>query len=529
MARDTSRHVAGPGSPGGAFLVLVAVVIAGSVTVRLVLLDRQSYWGDELFSVGESGGSPHTLAAQAGPEIHPPLYAAVLWGWIRLGGPHEAWTRLLSCGFAIAAVVVAWRGLRDVRLTPQVRWALATAVAAGGTSIVYSLETRSYALLLLGSVGLTAATLRVALALLDGERTARSVRAGWLGWSLLAATTHLFGAVLTAGTVAVLTVLELRRRQGRAALGWVGRGALGCAPQAAWVLAGLRRPGFPARTSWISAPGPQDVRDLVTTTFASGGLTPHKDGFAWTSPIGVCVAVGVCAAAAVTRIVRRRSARAAAHVARAGTAELPAALVLLALVVVVTATTFAVSSSSAPLDVPSLHVWTLRNLLVVAPAATWGVICLAAAAAGSPTGRRSVATAAVALLGVALVPITAGAALPYKPDFRALEAYLLAVQRERPGLTVLAFSASPPAAWHAAGDLPLDDPAWQSLDARTQVRPVAAAGSVRRGPGTQVVVLFRGVDDARPDAATAQLVTRLGPAGCRRIPVHGLGVVRCDP
>src|SRR5207253_1015816 len=92
-------------------------------------------------------------------------------------------------------VIVAAVAVRDARLGNHVRWALTAATAAGGTSIVYSVETRSYALLALTSVGLTATTLRAAVQTLDGERVPVRTSLSWFGWSLAGATTHLFGAV----------------------------------------------------------------------------------------------------------------------------------------------------------------------------------------------------------------------------------------------------------------------------------------------------------------------------------------------
>ena len=44
------------------------------------------------------------------------------------------------------------------------------------------------------------------------------------------------------------------------------------------------------------APGAQDVWDLVTTAFGSGGMSPHRDGFAWSSPLGVLGAAVLVAA-----------------------------------------------------------------------------------------------------------------------------------------------------------------------------------------------------------------------------------------
>jgi uncharacterized membrane protein len=514
------RAPAGRRRPGAAFLALAGLVIVASVAIRVALLGRQSYWIDELFTVRETSGSLGRLQRLASTEVHPPLYALLLWAWTRLGDSHEVWTRLLSTLCAVASVVVAHRGVRGVRLDPHVRWALTVATAAGGTSIVYSLDTRSYAPLLLAAVGLTAATLRAATRTLDGEDVPFRARLGWLGWSLAAATLHLFGAVLTLGALAVLVAVTAARAPGRRAAGaaaWAGLAALGCSLQAGWLLHGRAVPGFAAGTAWIQAPTGHDVWDLVTTTFSAGGLTMHKDGFAWTSPGGVIAAAGLGVVAIAAGLVGRPPGRSRVRGADP-TAEATAAAVLLALTAVVVLAAFAVSQWR--------HLWTLRNMVVVAPALTWGVICLAAAAPRGTAGRRWVATTAVALLGVGLVPVTTGVTRPYKTDFRGLFDELVAVRREQPG-AVFVFLRVDPTPWQAASDLPADDPAWRTLYDHVRVYPTTTPGSLRT-PGTEVVTFYRGVVDPRLDQEVDGLVALLGRGTCRRIRLQGLGVVRCD-
>src|SRR4051812_45912118 len=124
--------------PSKAFLGLAAVVVTGGVVLRLVMLGRQSYWIDELYSVNESSGSLRQLMDAGSTEVHPPLYAVVLWAWMKIGGSSEAWTHLLSTLIALVAVLVAHVGLRSLDLGRHVRWAITTATAAGAAWAVYS-------------------------------------------------------------------------------------------------------------------------------------------------------------------------------------------------------------------------------------------------------------------------------------------------------------------------------------------------------------------------------------------------------
>lgn len=505
-----------------AFLVVLALVIGCSVLIRLALLGRQSYWTDELFSVNETAGSMQTLRRVAAAEVHPPLYAALLWGWIRIGGTGETWTRLLSTVCAIAAIAVTYRGLRGVPLDSRIRWALTAATAASGTFLVQALETRSYALLLLGCTGLTAATLRVAV---RGSRDRRTWFA-WTGWGLLAATAHLFGAFLATAAAVVLAVLddgEPGQGRWRGAVRWLAAGVVACSPQVAWLVAGMSRPGFAAGTTWIRPPTGRDVWDLLTTTFAAGGMVPHKDGFAWTSPLGPAVVVAGCAVAAVaglrarTRLRPRDGGPTGDPVD--GTVEGRAAAVLLGITALVIGPSYALSQWQ--------HVWTLRNLAVITPAALWGTICLAAGLTRTAPGRRAVASVTVVLLGVALVPLTVGLARPYKPDVRGLLDHLVAVRQREPGAVFSFLSSDAPDSLRVASDLPLNDPALAAVYRHVTAQPAAARTTVARISGPQVVVFYHGVDDPSPRQAVAELVDRLGPERCHAVPMYGFGVVDC--
>jgi hypothetical protein len=154
------------------------------------------------------------------------------------------------------------------------------------------------------------------------------------------------------------------------------------------------------------------------------------------------------------------------------------------------------------------------------------VICLAAAAARTASGRGRVATAAVVLLGAGLVPITTDLTHPYKTDFRGLFHELLEVRRDAPDATFV-FLGVTPADWQAASDLAPDDPAWSTLYQHARIYPRTAPRAIRT-PGTEIVVFYQGVVDPKLDQEVAGVIARLGGGSCRRVPLQGLGVVRCD-
>jgi hypothetical protein len=542
LDRRTSTPPATPPAgrrPSLAFLALAGLVIAGSVLIRLVLLGRQSYWIDELFSANESAGSVHHLLKVGSTEVHTPFYAALLWAWIKVGGSHEVWTRLLSALFAVAAVAVADRGLRRVRLDDHVRWALTVATAAGSTAMIYSLETRSYALLLLGAVGVTVVTLRVALLILSGDAVSSRTRLTWTGWVGLAATAHLFGAILALGALVVIGSLTLTRgeRRVRRTLEWALLTAIGCAVQVAWLADGLGRPKFAAGTDWIMAPRAHDLWVLITTTFGSGTMTPQKDGFAWTSPFGV-LAVLVLVLGAVGAGYRGSSQRLQSATETdteptgrptdQPTAEAHAAAVLLGLAAFVIAFSLVISQF--------VHLWTLRNLIIIVPALTWGVICLAAAATRSGPGRRWVSVVAIGLLGLSLVPTTIGLVHPYKTDFRGLMDYLIAERAQQPDAQYAFLGHDLPWDWHTASDLPADDPAWSTLYSHVTLSWRAASYPKKlkkgetRAPGTEIVVYYHGVAYPHLARETTLLLRRLGGVKtCTPVPIYDVIVVKCRP
>jgi hypothetical protein len=180
------------------------------------------------------------------------------------------------------------------------------------------------------------------------------------------------------------------------------------------------------------------------------------------------------------------------------------------------------------------HLWTLRNLVIVTPALTWGVICLAAAAAGTVAGRRWVATVVVALLGLSLVPTTIGLAHPYKTDFRGLLEYLITVRAERPDAEYVFLGADRPTRWQTASERPADDPAWDTLYRhlaryrRANAYPGLPPTGAARASGTTVVTFYDGVANPHLDRDAAALMKRLDPGSCRRIPIYSVIVIRCN-
>ncbi len=92
------------------------LLVALALLVRLPNLN-QSLWYDEVSytGVGLAGESLHWLMTE---DVHPPLYASLLWAWIRVAGDSEVAVRLpsLLCGLASLGVLFSlakrWFGVR---------------------------------------------------------------------------------------------------------------------------------------------------------------------------------------------------------------------------------------------------------------------------------------------------------------------------------------------------------------------------------------------------------------------------------
>lgn len=122
------------------------VLLAAALLLRLPNLN-QSLWYDEVVYSGAAlqGESLRWVLTQ---DVHPPLYALVLWGWIQVAGESEIALRLpsLLCGLASVVVVLAlakrWCDYRVAVLA-------AALIAVSPAHIWYSQENKTNMLMLL--------------------------------------------------------------------------------------------------------------------------------------------------------------------------------------------------------------------------------------------------------------------------------------------------------------------------------------------------------------------------------------------
>jgi uncharacterized membrane protein len=119
---------------------------------RLMLVFRNSYWYDEFHSVFTYGvDNPTALSAienLANNSIHPPLYQFILYHWMRLFGPSQFSTRLLSIVYALIAIYIFYR-LCEKLSTSRLAFTASLFFSISYIVVYYSIEIRSYAQTLL--------------------------------------------------------------------------------------------------------------------------------------------------------------------------------------------------------------------------------------------------------------------------------------------------------------------------------------------------------------------------------------------
>ena len=498
-----------------------AVLTIAGLVVRWQYRDGQSYWSDELFSVDQAGAHSLRHVVRVGlAEVHTPLFAVLTHLWIRLGGTQQtAWVRLLPVLLGSAAVLAGWSGLRGLGLSREARWLCVAATSADGFLITYSQEVRPYALATLGAVGVTAASLHRWRGGWRGGRWGGPW--GWTAWALLAASSHLLGAVLVVVLAAMLGGRALGRP--REALSVAVACTVALVPQATWIGLGLDRQGFASGTDWIHAPAPGDVLALVLSAFPAGGLTPRADGFAWTAPWGLLAVVGLALAAVVARRGPAGSADDAGSDVQGSdvrVSDVAAARFLLGAATGTVVVTYLVAQV--------VHLWTLRNLVVVVPALLWGVVCLVLGLPRGRNARQMLATLTVTGLAVSLATVTIDLSRPYKTDFRSAMEYLVAVRAHDPAATFVFLSSGAPRRALLAADRSPDDPAMRHLFDRVELYPRqdTSIRSLHRTSGAEVVLYYPNLAGAGNQVRTQAILSRLG-AGCAPVPVYGLIMVAC--
>ncbi|NLE75933.1 MAG: hypothetical protein GX605_04175 [Chloroflexi bacterium] len=138
---------------------LLALLVLG-LGLRLVGITFQPLWWDEGYSVYFAALPLGEMVRQTAVDIHPPLYYALLHGWIGLWGPSVSALRWLSVLAGLAAVPLAF-ALGRAWWGARAGWLAGALLTLSPFHIYYSQEVRMYALV--ATLGLAATALYVRL------------------------------------------------------------------------------------------------------------------------------------------------------------------------------------------------------------------------------------------------------------------------------------------------------------------------------------------------------------------------------
>jgi mannosyltransferase len=156
-------------------------IIGLAAFLRFFRIGQQSYWADEVQSIWQVDGHAGTILDNILTNPHGPLHFTLLWGWSKLGGWSEIWTRSLS---AVAALVTIWFFYILARRLAGQRAALwaALLLAISPFHILYSQEVRNYALLVLFAVLSFIFLLRIIGSSVAGETQSSDSKGGLGTW-----------------------------------------------------------------------------------------------------------------------------------------------------------------------------------------------------------------------------------------------------------------------------------------------------------------------------------------------------------
>ncbi len=202
--------------------LLPGIILAGLI-LRLFQIDYQPLWWDEGYSVWFATHSLAEMAALTAQDIHPPLYYALLHGWIQLFGTSPVALRLFSVVASLPAIALAYLVIRSRRgstgprgldhpSSVGVALLAAAVVTINPFHIFYSQEIRMY-----GLVGtLAMAYLWLLVPFLEPTAQVRHTvlrAAGLLGVTTALLYTQYFAALLPAAVTlfAILRWLHARR------------------------------------------------------------------------------------------------------------------------------------------------------------------------------------------------------------------------------------------------------------------------------------------------------------------------------
>ena len=127
--------------PPLAWLMLLALAL------RLLLLGNAALWYDESGSVWMASLPFDAMFQATGGDVHPPLYFALLWVWIRIVGVSEFTVRLPSVILSVLSLPLAWHVGERLGLKREAVIAGVMLMTLAPVQLHYAQEARMYVLM----------------------------------------------------------------------------------------------------------------------------------------------------------------------------------------------------------------------------------------------------------------------------------------------------------------------------------------------------------------------------------------------
>jgi mannosyltransferase len=235
-------------------------LLSGGLLLVLVLpFIGRPYWDDELFSVRTASGLNTMLDTFRQYENNMALYYWMLLGWIKLFGVSEIATRSLSLIFAILSLV-AYQRLANRFFASNISFLSGLVLLLNPLFLCYSIETRSYSLMILLGIVSTDLFLRLL-----------TQRKAWhfvlYGLTLSAAVySHYFGALMIPVHAAVMLFWRSRPGAWKDMVMTWALVALSVSPLA------IFRPASTEQINWIGRPDLKTAIAAAIHLFGSAGI-----------------------------------------------------------------------------------------------------------------------------------------------------------------------------------------------------------------------------------------------------------------
>lgn len=186
---------------------LVALIVIG-FALRLFRLDFQPLWWDEGYSVFFATRDFGTMIERTAIDIHPPLYYALMQGWIAFAGKSDTALRLLSVIIGTATIPLLYALARQLFTDARIAIVAAFLLTLSPFHIYYSQEIRMYGLVTLLGLASIYFTVQL-LGMTPGTRQSLTIAPALILATAAALYTQYFAAFILIAEIILVFAIHL--------------------------------------------------------------------------------------------------------------------------------------------------------------------------------------------------------------------------------------------------------------------------------------------------------------------------------